>query len=76
MIGNKKYPKGHGGLSGPNFLPLGSDGHQAKILSTSLGIYVCILIRFVPLKICGLNLMPTMVWVSVVNGASITITIQ
>jgi hypothetical protein len=54
MIGNPKYPKGLGGPSGLNFLPPRSNGYQTKILSTSLGVYVCILTRFVPLGVCGL----------------------
>jgi len=39
-------------------------------MSISLGIFVCILTRFVPLGVYGLDLIPTMVWVGViVNGA-------
>jgi hypothetical protein len=46
-------------------------------MSISLGIFVCILTRFVPLGVCGLNLIPTMVWVGViVNGAQVSATIE
>jgi hypothetical protein len=80
IIGNPKYPKGHGGLGGhggPNPPPLGSNDCLAKILSTSLGIFVCMLTRSVPLGICGLDFMLVMVWVGVVvNGASIIVTIE
>jgi hypothetical protein len=75
-IGNPKYPKGLGGLSGLN-PPSGSIGCLAKILSTSLGISICMFTRFVSLGVYGINLMPIMVWASVVvNGILITITIK
>ncbi len=71
-IGNPKYLEGFEGPSGPSGLdppPFRSDGYPTKIMSTSLGIFVCILTRFVPLGVCGLNLIPTMVWVgALVNG--------
>jgi hypothetical protein len=74
-IGNQKYPKGPKGLSGPNPPPLGSDGCPTKILSSSLGIFVCMLTKSSPLGIYGLNFIPRMVWVGVVvNGALVTIT--
>jgi hypothetical protein len=80
IIGNLKYPKGRGGLGGhggPNPPPLGSNDYLAKILSTSLGIFVCMLTRSVPLGICGLDLMLVMVWASiVVNGALIIVIIK
>ncbi len=52
-IGNPKYPKGlegPSGPSGPNPPPPGFDGCPTKNLSTFLGIYVCMLIRYVPLE--------------------------
>ncbi len=64
-IGNPKYPKGlggHGGLNGHD-LPPRFDGCPTKIPSTSLGIFACILMRFVPFEICGLDFIPIMVWV-------------
>jgi len=63
-IGNPKYhegPRGHGSFCGLDLLPFGSDGYPTKIFSTSLGITVCIITRFVPLGVCGLNFIPTMV---------------
>jgi hypothetical protein len=78
-IGNSKYPKGDGcpsGIREPD-LPPGSDGSLAKIMSTYLGISECTFTRFVPLGICDLNLIPTIIWVGVfVNGASVIITIE
>jgi hypothetical protein len=68
-ISNKKYLEGFESLSGPD-PPLGSDGCPTKILSTFLGIFVCMFTKFSPLGICGLNLIPMMVWAGViVNGA-------
>jgi hypothetical protein len=68
-IGNPKYLEGFEGPGGPDPPPLRSDGCLAKIMFTSLGISICILTRFVPFGVCGLNLILTMVWVGVVvNG--------
>jgi len=82
-IGNPKYPAGLeslgglGGLGGHDPPPPGFNGFPTKIKSTSLGISVCMLTRFVPLKVCGLNFILGMVWASVViNGASIIVTIE
>ncbi len=67
-------PSGIGGLDVP---PPRFDGRPTKILSTSLGIFVCILARFVPFGVCGLDLIPTMIWIGVVvNGVSIIVTIE
>jgi hypothetical protein len=75
-ISNQEYPKGLEGLGGFDFPPLGSDGCPTKIMSTSLGIFVCTLIRYVPLGVYGLNLIQARVWVDVVNGTLIIITIE
>jgi len=73
-IGNPKYPGGPSGLDPP---PLRFNGYATKILSTSLGIFVCMPTRFVSLKVYGLDLILGMVWDNVVvNGTSITITIE
>jgi hypothetical protein len=65
-IGNPKYLEGPGGLNGPDPLPPEFEGCPTKIPSTSLSIFVCIFTRSVPLEICGLDLIPIMVWVGVV----------
>jgi hypothetical protein len=77
-IGNPKYHEGLEGLGGPNGLsgpsgldppPTRFDGCLTKIMSTFMGISVCIFTRFVPLGVYGLDLIPVMVWVGViVNG--------
>ncbi len=73
-IGNPKYLEGLGGHDPP---PPGFNGYPTKIMSTSLGIFVCMLTRSIPLKVYGLDLILGMVWANVVvNGASITITIK
>jgi hypothetical protein len=57
------------GPSDPDPPPPRFDDCLAKIMSISLGIFVCILTRFVPLGVYGLDLIPTMVWIGViVNG--------
>ncbi len=73
-IGNPKYLEGPSGPSGHDPLPLGSDGRPTKIPSTSLGIFVCIFIRSVPLEVFGMDLIPIMVRGVgvVVNGALVT----
>jgi hypothetical protein len=80
IIGNKKYPKVLEGLSilgGSEPPPLGSNGYLAKILSTSLGIFVCTLISSISLGVWGLDFTPTTIWAGVVtNETSITITID
>ncbi len=77
-IGNPKYlggPGGLGGLGGLDMPPPEFNGFQAKILSIFLGIFVCMLARFVPLRIYGLDFILRMVWASaVVNGDSIIVT--
>jgi hypothetical protein len=74
IIGNPKYPQGLGGL---DLLPPRSNGCLAKILSTFMGIFVCMLTRFVSLKVYGLDLILRMVWDSVVvNGTSVNVTIE
>ncbi len=77
-IGNPKYLEGIEdpcGLDGFNPPPLGSDGYLTKIMSTSLGISICMLTWFVPLGVYGLK--PVIVWAGVVvNGISITVTIE
>jgi hypothetical protein len=76
-IGNPKFPEGPGGLNGPNPLPPGFEGCPTKIMSTSLNIFVCILIRSIPLEIYGMDLITLMVWVGVVvNGVLVIITIK
>jgi hypothetical protein len=68
-IGNPKYPKGfesHGGPNGPDLPPLRYDGCLTKIMSTFLGIFVCMLTRYVPLGVYGLDFIPIMVWVGAV----------
>jgi len=79
-IGNPKYPEGPGGPSGPSGPdppPPISNGCPTKILSTCIDICVCILTRFVPLEICGLDFIVVMVWVGVVvNRTLVTITIE
>jgi hypothetical protein len=73
-IGNPKYLEGRGG---PNLPPPRFDGCPTKIMSTSLGIFICILTRSVPLGVYGLDLILVMVWVGViVNGTSVIITIK
>jgi hypothetical protein len=73
-IDNPKYLESLGGFDPP---PFRFDGCRAKILSISLGIFVCILTRSVPLGVYGFDLKPTMVWVGViVNGVFITVTIE
>jgi hypothetical protein len=72
-IGSPKYLEG---LDGPNPPPK-FDGCPTKNLSTFLGIFVCILTRFIPLGVCGLDFTLVMVWVGViVNGASVTVIIE
>jgi hypothetical protein len=42
-----------------------------------LGISSCKLTNFVPLRVCGLDLTPSIVWIGVdINGASVTILID
>jgi hypothetical protein len=41
IIGSPKYFKGFGGHVGPKPPPFGSNGRPTKIMSTSLGIFLC-----------------------------------
>jgi hypothetical protein len=73
----KNILKGLEVYGGPSPPPPGSNGCPTKIMSTSLGIYVCIFTRSIPLGVYGLDLIPIMVWAGVVvNGASITVTME
>jgi hypothetical protein len=66
-----------GGLGGLDVPLPRFDGCPTKILSTSLGIFVCILGRSIPFRVCGLDFLPIMIWVGVVvNGVLIIITIE
>jgi hypothetical protein len=60
-IGYPKYPGSPSGLGGYEFLPLGSNGQLAKTLFTFLGMFSCKLTKYVPLGICGLYLILTIV---------------
>jgi hypothetical protein len=76
-IGNPKYLGGSRGPGGFEPLPPGFDGRLAKIVSTSLGISSCKIINFVPLGVCGLDLIPTTVWTNVdTNGTLVTVIID
>jgi hypothetical protein len=71
-IANPKYLKSPNGLDPSHRF----GGRSEKILSTFLGISVCILTRSIPFGVCGLDFIPVMVWVGViVNGISINIII-
>jgi hypothetical protein len=73
-IGNPKYLEGLGGLDPP---PPRFNNYPTKILSTFLGISICMLTKFVPLGVCGLDLIPGMIWTSIiVNGDLVIITIE
>jgi hypothetical protein len=57
--------------------PPGFDGWLTKTLFTFLGISSCTLTSCVPLGICGLDLIPTILWTCAdTNGASVTIIIN
>jgi len=54
-----------------------SDGCPTKFMFSFLGIFICMLTRYVPLGVCHLDLMLVMVWASaIVNGALVIITIE
>jgi hypothetical protein len=70
IIGNPKYldgPRSHGGPGGSEPPLLGSNGCLVKILSTSLGIFICTLTS-VSFGVWGLDLILTIVWASAVTN--------
>ncbi len=53
------------------------DGCPTKIMFSFLRISICMLTKYVPLRVCHLDLMLVMVWASAIaNGALVTITIE
>ncbi len=75
-IGNPN-PRGLGGPYGFELLLPWYDGWLTKTLFTSLGKSLCKFTNFVPLGVCGLDLILPIVIIGVdTNGASITIIID
>jgi hypothetical protein len=62
IISNPKQLEGLGGFGNHGPPPPRFDGCLTKILSTSLGIFACMLIRSIPLGVCGLDFIPTTLW--------------
>jgi hypothetical protein len=76
-ISNPKYLGGPSGPSGSELPPLGSNGRLVEILFTSLSISSCKFTNYVPFGVCGLDLTPSTIWISVdTNKASIIVIID
>ncbi len=63
---------GHGGSKLP---PPWSNGWFAKTLFTFLGISSCKFTNYVPRGLCGLDLIPTIVWTNVDTNRALIIVI-
>ncbi len=73
-ISNPKY---HGGLGGHELPPPWSDGWLTKTLFTSLKKSSCKFTNFVPLGVCGLDLIPpTLVTSANTNGTFVIVIID